>query len=198
MSGSKEHMIWQSMKDRCSNPNNKRYDLYGERGITVCDEWKNSFEQFYKDMGPKPTSKHSIDRVDVDGNYCKENCRWATDAEQSRNTRSNINITYNGKTQCLQDWANELEIPAHRIRRRMKESGATFEQAINTPLNERIKKYNQNGERSHSAKLNNIQVIEIFQSNLTYKTLSEKFLVSQWTIESIKKKKTWKEVTKDL
>jgi hypothetical protein len=75
------------MKGRCSNKNLRSYQHYGGRGITVCDEWKESFENFYADMGKRPSPKHSIDRIDVDGNYCKENCRWASKQTQSRNTR---------------------------------------------------------------------------------------------------------------
>lgn len=79
---SRVYRCWDSMKQRCYNPNNIRFDQYGGRGIQVCDRWLNSFENFYADMGEQPSRKHSIDRIDNDGNYTPSNCRWATDQQQ--------------------------------------------------------------------------------------------------------------------
>lgn len=82
-----EYSSWYAMKRRCDNPNNDRYKHYGGRGIKVCDEWLNDFERFYRDMGPKPTPSHSIDRKDTDGDYTPDNCCWATPVEQRHNQR---------------------------------------------------------------------------------------------------------------
>ncbi len=88
-----EYNSWSQMKDRCNNKQNKDYHRYGGRGITVCDRW-NSFENFYEDMKDKPKDKYSIDRIDVDGNYEPDNCRWADHFEQANNKR-NLNKVVN-------------------------------------------------------------------------------------------------------
>ena len=85
-----EYKIWQGILDRCNNSNCKNYFHYGGRGITVCERWKNSFENFYKDMGPRPSDKYSIDRIDNNGNYQPSNCKWSSRKDQARNTRKNV------------------------------------------------------------------------------------------------------------
>jgi hypothetical protein len=87
MNGTRIYLLWASMKARCSNENDPRFKNYGGRGITVCDEWRNSFSAFYRDMGDPPTDKHEIDRLDNDDNYCKENCAWRTHEENTQHTR---------------------------------------------------------------------------------------------------------------
>jgi hypothetical protein len=87
MKGTPEWKTWMGMKQRCFNPTSHRYPDYGARGITVCDRWLHDFGAFYSDMGPRPTAKHSIDRINNDGNYEPGNCRWATTVEQRANRR---------------------------------------------------------------------------------------------------------------
>lgn len=104
MRRSPEYSNWAQMKSRCLCPSATHYANYGGRGITVAPEWLD-FEAFFRDMGPRPSPSHSIDRIDVNGNYCPENCRWATPAEQSRNTRRNVWVAYNGQRLPLADAA---------------------------------------------------------------------------------------------
>lgn len=129
----KEYKSWECMKSRCFNPNNWRYRHYGGRGITVCDKWKNSFSNFLKDMGNKPSSKYSIDRINTNGNYEPSNCRWTTITEQNYNKRNTVYLEYNNKTQTLKQWADELNIPISLIRNRYYGGLAT-----NKILNEKI------------------------------------------------------------
>jgi hypothetical protein len=95
---SPEYGVWTSMKERCSAPNSKDWPRYGGRGIKVCDEWINDFERFFRDMGPRPSKKHSIDRIDNEKGYEPGNCRWATAIEQASNTRTTSFVTIKGET----------------------------------------------------------------------------------------------------
>ncbi len=128
-----EYLTWGAMKARCYNPNNKRYENYGGRGIRVCERWRDSFAAFYEDMGSRPSPKHSIDRIDNDGDYEPSNCRWATASEQLRHTTRNKHITYKGETLCVTDWATRLNLPPKRLRSRLSR-GWTVEGALETPL----------------------------------------------------------------
>ena len=101
MSKTSEYRAWAKMKERCRNPNNKDWHNYGGRGIRVCDSWVDDFEVFYADMGPKPSRSHSIDRIDVNGNYEPGNVRWATKSEQMQNVRHNVRVEFEGETLAL-------------------------------------------------------------------------------------------------
>ncbi|MBT2759868.1 hypothetical protein J7E85_01210 [Paenibacillus sp. ISL-20] len=93
---SSEYRAWNNMIQRCSNPKNNQYKNYGGRGITVCREWLESFQEFFNDMGKKPSAIYSLDRIDVNGNYGPNNCKWSTPKEQARNRRSTSNTGYSG------------------------------------------------------------------------------------------------------
>ncbi len=104
-----EYNTWLHMKDRCNNPKNRRYKDYGGRGITICKAWQESFLEFYNDMGIKPKNS-TLERINNNGNYIKNNCKWATKEEQNRNQRSNIVIEYNGMKKILSEWSKFLGI----------------------------------------------------------------------------------------
>lgn len=127
-----EYTCWLNIKGRCLNSHDSEYHNYGGRGIAVCASWLESFEQFYADMGPRPSSKHSIDRIDNNGNYCKENCRWATSREQSRNRRNNRVVVHNGISMVLTDWASHCGIHYDCLRARL-DLGWTVKDALTTP-----------------------------------------------------------------
>ena len=116
-----EYRSWKAMKSRCNCNGNTHYARYGGRGITYDSNWE-SFENFLADMGPKPEPKMELDRIDNDKNYTKENCRWATRKEQTRNRggqRATRLYTYEGKTMCISDWAKEVGISAASMQKRL-------------------------------------------------------------------------------
>jgi len=129
-----EHNAWKSMKARCYNKNYDHYKDYGGRGIIVCDRWLRSFENFISDMGEKPTSQHSVDRIDNNGNYEPVNCRWATRKEQARNKRSTIKITHNGAIKTISELATEHGLKYETLRWRIMDKKWELERALVTPV----------------------------------------------------------------
>ena len=131
-----QYKIWTSMIQRCTNPQNPEYPYYGDRGVTVCDRWLNSFEAFLEDMGPRPSARYSLDRFpNNDGNYEPGNVRWATDKEQGRNRRSNRLLTHDGLTLCVADWSDRTGIAESTITKRLKlgwDIGRTLSTAVAT------------------------------------------------------------------
>ena len=140
LSGSPLYAVWNSMKGRCYNPNNHNYKRYGLRGIVVCDSWRDSFEEFSKWAFTSGYQDGlSLDRIDNDGNYCPENCRWTDRKNQNNNRSVSLFYTYNGKTQNLSSWCEELEIPYFRTWQRIVQYGYSFEEAISLPKNKQRK-----------------------------------------------------------
>jgi len=122
----KEYTAYQKMKERCLNKNSERYKNYGGRGISICDRWLLSFENFYNDMGDKPSNIHSLDRKDVNGNYDKENCRWATSEQQHNNKVNTLYITYLDETLSLSQMCRKYNLPYKTVWKNIKR-GLTFE-----------------------------------------------------------------------
>ena len=129
---SREYAIWNSMKQRCLNKNNKQYPEYGGRGITVCSRWKDSFEKFYADMGKRPFKGASLERLDNNKGYSPDNCKWANRDTQNNNKRNNRPITLNGVTKNLGQWASEFGVSHSTIIHRIK-AGWDIERAITQP-----------------------------------------------------------------
>jgi hypothetical protein len=119
------------MKSRCNDIFRLEYWNYGGRGIKICDRW-NSFENFYEDMGEPPSNKHSLNRLDNDGNYEPENCVWSTEFEQQRNKRNNIYLSCRGERKVITDWAKQTGISVDTIRYRLRK-GWNVEDAIFRP-----------------------------------------------------------------
>ncbi len=131
------YSIWAHMKERCLNPNSISYKNYGGRGITVCDEWKQDFAAF---RGWAYANGYSdeleIDRIDNDGDYCPENCRWATRKAQTYNRRSNRYLEHNGRKQTVMEWAHETGISHKTLYDRLK-SGWPVDRALTEPVRRR-------------------------------------------------------------
>ena len=139
-SGTKVYDAWHGAKQRVSNPNIQSWPHYGGRGIKMCDRWFLSFEEFLKDMGEPPTAAHSLDRIDGDGDYEPNNCRWATAETQNQNRRDyNTRLTYRGKTQTQAEWSRELNIGQTTISQRLYSYGWSVEKALSTPAKKRKK-----------------------------------------------------------
>lgn len=126
-----EYPVWNMMMQRCYNSANKNYKDYGGRGILVCARWRE-FPNFYVDMGSRPSSKHSIDRIDVEGNYEPSNCRWASATVQVRNRRDTKYLTVGGVKKPLAEWAEDRGMKASTLRQRVYVYGWSEERAVLT------------------------------------------------------------------
>lgn len=131
------YRTFSKMRERCNNPNAINFADYGGRGVKVCERW-NNFENFLADMGERPSPKHSLDRIDVNGDYEPDNCRWATKYVQANNTRSNRFVTWKGETKTVSEWARELNMQSQTLARRLN-AGWSVEDAFTQPLRKRKK-----------------------------------------------------------
>ncbi len=130
--GTRTYNCWRNMKARCTNPKNHKWADYGGRGITVCAAW-GTFDGFLADMGECPPN-HSIDRIDVNGNYTPDNCRWADPTQQANNQRGNTRLTLRGVTKTVSEWAREIGTNPTTILQRINRSGWSVEKALTEPV----------------------------------------------------------------
>lgn len=132
----REYHSWRSMLQRCYKPTSSGYHCYGGRGITVCDEWRSDFARFLKDMGERPIGK-SLDRIENDKNYCKENCQWSAPKRQSRNRQQSMLISVGGETRQVDDWADFTGINRSTIKNRIDRGWTPTEAVTRAPSKKR-------------------------------------------------------------
>lgn len=164
----KEYSAWVAMKTRCYNANCESFKHYGGRGIQVCDRWINSFLNFLDDMGVAPSKSHSIDRVDVNGDYCPGNCRWATIYVQSNNKTVNKRLMLNGTTLTVSEWSSRINVNPDTISRRLK-NGWSVEKTLTTPA----------GNYDKSLKEKRIPVLQISKDGEMIKEWPSMFTASK-------------------
>lgn len=125
------YSVWADMIQRCTNPKNGNYYKYGARGITVCDEWLTSFENFYNDMGDRPSKEYSLDRKDNNSNYEPNNCKWSTRSEQQNNKRNTVIVEYLGEKYTMVELCKKLDIDLIYFRNRYYRN-FTIDEIINS------------------------------------------------------------------
>ena len=133
LSRTPEYLAWNSMRHRCHNPRRKDFANYGGRGIVVCEKWREDFSAFLKDVGKRPSRKHTLDRIRNDKNYEPGNVRWATRKDQARNRRSNRLLSYNGERLTITEWAERAGVSRETFHFRL-ERGWSMAKAVTTPL----------------------------------------------------------------
>lgn len=148
LSKTRLHSIWAGMLSRCHNENQKSYKNYGGRGIQVCEEWRKDFKAFYdwaysvgynEEFTETGRTKWVIDRIDNDGDYCPENCRWITNAQNMDNTRRTRRYEYNGENLTLREWSNKTGLSRDLLSNRINGLGWSVEKAITTPVKEKYR-----------------------------------------------------------
>lgn len=193
-SGTRLYSIWSGMKERCRNKNNSRYHRYGERGIGVCDEWLNDFVSFAEWALNDGYSKNkTLDRIDNNGNYEPQNCRWASQKEQANNRETNINIAVDKKEFDLMQLSEIFNLPYSTVYARYKR-GDRGNQLIR-PLWSIIRP--RNGEKNSKAKITEEQAKEIkllIKQGHKCTAIAKHFNVSKYLIYEIKGNKTWNHV----
>lgn len=160
-----EYYAWHDLRTRCNDSKYKGSKNYSERGITYDPAW-DSFDTFLADMGLRPNPTDTLDRIEVDGNYCKENCRWASRKVQANNKTNNDLITYAGKTLTLSEWADELGMNTNTLRERIHGHNWTIERALTTPVRTHLapvsaRRYSYLGEMRTLREISNLTGVNL-------------------------------------
>ncbi|WP_294742041.1 hypothetical protein [uncultured Exiguobacterium sp.] len=191
------YSAWQNMKMRCFNPNNNRYDRYGGRGITVCEEWKDDFVAFQKwALENGYDEKKTIDRIDNDKGYSPDNCRWATGKEQSRNRSTTLSVDYEGANYSLVEVAELSGVP-HDVLKLRYRAGDRGERLVR-PVGEDWTR--MTGEKNANAKITAEIALDIKQrlaKKETAVSIAASHGISKYLVYDIKRGKTWKHITVD-
>lgn len=133
MTGTKEYEFWSAVRGRCEDPNDVSYQWYGAKGIRMYEEWANDIHTFLRDIGPKPSSVHSLDRINNEGHYEPGNVKWSTPREQAQNKSTNVYVTINNETLCVAEWCRKLGVATRMVASRIHR-GWKHEDAIMLPI----------------------------------------------------------------
>lgn len=205
VSSTRLYSLWIHMRQRCNYEKDANYEYYGARGIRVCSEWENNFDSFKiwalnNGYSEKPNDRGvntvTIDRIDVNGDYCPENCRFVDSKIQSRNRRSNVNVEFNGKVITLIELSEITKFPYKTIRDRWTRGERDVDRLIR-PLADQKDRNHRLGEKHHSSKLTESDVREIralHENNYTNKRIAEIYSLDPSSVRAIIIRKTWKHV----
>lgn len=185
-----EYTAWFNMVSRCHKSHHPSFSDYGARGITVCEQWRESFSQFLHDIGKRPSGKHSIERVDNMDGYRPGNCVWATISEQNRNTRRTKKITFNGETKCMSDWARQAGIHPQTLKQRIETIGMA--QAMSLPV--RHRKHNDVKRRVVLTELLVKEIRSRHAAGETYRAIANSLNVSPDTVAAAGNGRSWSQV----
>lgn len=133
-----EYSVWCDMKNRCNNTKFSRYCDWGGRWIKVCDRWLDDVRLFVEDMGLRPWLEYSLDRIDNDKDYCKENCKWSSREEQQHNKRNNFLVEYEWSKKTIAEWASIFNINVHTLTFRIKQLKWDIDKAITKPIKHKL------------------------------------------------------------
>lgn len=172
----KLYKVYVAMRQRCENPNNPAYPNYGGRGISVCEEWRASYASFAMHMGDRPSSRHTIERIDVNGHYCPDNVVWATRGQQARNKRTNVMIEFDGRVRCLTDWANTIGISEGNLHWRIYTAKWPLRKALTTPPDQTTLVATWNGSTKTLKEWSD-------ETGIPYGTLHRRIFKQEWPVD---------------